>query len=85
MMRGGMSWKALLEVSQGYLDLFLKLIQKMPGKDWEGKWRFQGLSGPLSKNPQFGYLIKVCKVELRCPKVTRMGEVLLLPEAPQGS
>jgi len=46
-----LSWKALLEVSQGYLDLFLKLIQKIPGKDWEGKWRFQGLSGPLSKNP----------------------------------
>lgn len=78
----GMYWKAVLEVSQGYLGLFLKLMKKMHGKDWEGKQRFQGLCGHLSKKHRFGFLIKVCKTEVRCPNATRMGEVVSLPEHP---
>lgn len=63
----------------------INVIEKMHGKDRERKQHFQRLCGHLSKKTSFGYLIKGCKTEVRCLNVTRMGEVLLLPEAPQGS
>lgn len=81
--RWGLYWKAVLEVSQGYLGLPLLKVNKKNA--WEGKQHFQGLCGHLLNPPQCGYLIKVWETEARCPNATRLGEVLLLPEAPQSS
>lgn len=79
----------VLEGNAGGISRLPEPLLKVNGKNaWEGLGRKAELSRTLwalDKKTWFGYLLKVCKPEARCLNAARMGEVLLLPEVPQGS